>query len=322
MTYEANVVPGQQITAFQVNGVDGTLDNGGITPLEAKVSTITLTVNVKLTPANPITITDDGEYTITGSGEQTITINGSPTVILDNVTISNDDIPIRIIGGEPTLIIKGQTSLTTTSESAAGIQLEGKDTHVKIQGNGTLEINNKNGAGIGSGRSGTCGNIYIEGITAKIDPDYGAGIGGGDCGHCGDIKIENATLTIDKTEGAAAIGCGVPYSEDVITTCGNIEIINSDITANVGNKNAARPAAIGCCGVYGDQAKGSCGNITITLQEGQEKKDAFLSKLTIFGNVEKVGLGGYDDNLKGKVGTITWKWSDGSVIETTPARDI
>lgn len=327
MTYEANVVPDQQITAFQVNGVDGTLDNGGITPLEAKVSTITLTVNARLTPASPITITDDGEYTITGSGDQTITINGSPTVTLDGVTISNDNIPIRIIGGSPTLIIKGKTTLTTTSDYDAGIQLEGKDTHVQIKGTGTLEISIDDkdyyarGAGIGSGLGGTCGNIYINGITAIINSDCGAGIGGGDCGHCGDIKIENANLTIERPEGAAAIGCGLPYKENVITTCGNIEIINSDITANVGNIYEARPAAIGCCGVYNNQAKGSCGNITITLKSGQEKDD-FLSKLTIFGNMEKVGLGGYDDNLAGKVGTIIWKKADGTVIETIPARDI
>lgn len=98
--------------------------------------------------------------------------------------------------------------------------------------------------------------------------------------------------------------------------------INSDITANVGNNYAARPAAIGCCGVYNNQAKVSCGNITITLKSGQEKKDDFLSKLTIFGNVEKVGLGGCEDKLTGKVGTITWKKADGSVIETTSARDL
>ncbi len=319
MTYEANVVPGQQITAFQVNGIDGRLDNSGIIPLEAKVNTITLTAG--LTPANPITITDDGEYTIIGSGDQTITINGSPAVTLDGVTISNDNIPIRIIGGSPTLIIKGKTTLTTTMDDAAGIQLEGKDTHVQIQGSGTLEISNKNGAGIGSGKNGTCGNIDINGITAIITSKIGAGIGGGDCGHCGDIKIENANLTIKGQKGAAAIGCGVPYSKDVITTCGNIEIINSDITANVGNNSAARPAAIGCCGVYNDQAKGSCGNITITLKSDQGEND-FLSKLTIFGNVEKVGLGGFDDQLAGKVGIITWKKADGTVIETIPARDI
>lgn len=319
--WEANVVPDYEITQVKVNDKEVLLSTP-LTPLEAKVNTITLKAG-DLTPADPITITDDGEYTITGSGDQTITINGNPTVTLDNVTISNDNIPIRITGGSPTLIIKGKTALTTTNANAAGIQLEGKDTHVRIQGDGTLEINNgEQSAGIGSGTDGTCGNIDIEGITVTISHvKYGAGIGGGDCGHCGDIKIENAKLTIEKPRGAAAIGCGVANHADVTITCGNIEIVNSEITATVGNNFSARPAAIGCCGAFDNDVQGKCGDITITLKSGQDR-ETFLSKLTIFGNVEKVGLGGYDDNLKGKVGIITWKNADGTVIETTPARDL
>lgn len=324
--WEANVVPGHEITQVKVNGSESTLTKP-LTPLAAKINTITLKVNKLLTPAEPIMITDDGEYTITGSGDQTITIKGNPTVTLDGVTITNDNIPIRITGGNPTLIITGETTLTTTNNDAAGIQLEGESTHVKIQGNGTLKIacsTGGGGAGIGSAKEGTCGNISIDGITATISSNLGAGIGGGDSGHCGNIKIENANLTISRPAGAAAIGCGAPFSAEVTTTCGNIEITNSDITATVGNAFAIRPAAIGCCGVgvHSEKQKGSCGNITITLKSGQEQSD-FLSKLTIHGNVEKVGLGGYDDNLKGKVGTITWKKADGTIIGTpTPARDL
>lgn len=320
--WEANVVPEHEITMVKVNNDKEIILSTSLTPLEAKVNTIMLKAG-NLTPANPITITDDGEYTITGSGDQTITINGNPTVTLDNVTISNDNIPIRITGGSPTLIIKGKTALTTTNANAAGIQLEGKDTHVRIQGDGTLAINNgEQSAGIGSGTDGTCGNIDIEGITATISHvKYGAGIGGGDCGHCGDIKIENAKLTIEKPEGAAAIGCGVANHADATITCGNIEIVNSEITATVGNNSSARPAAIGCCGAFDNGVQGKCGDITITLKSGQDK-ETFLSNLTIYGNVEKVGLGGYDDNLRGKVGTITWRQADGTVIETIPARDL
>lgn len=311
--WEANVMPDYEITQVKVNDKEIPLSTP-LTPLEAKVNTITLKAGDP-TPADPITITDDGEYTITGSG--------NPTVTLDNVTISGDNIPIRITGGSPTLIIKGKTTLTTKNIDAAGIQLEGENTHVRIQGDGTLEIKNSNGAGIGSKRdNGTCGNIDIEGITATINTLYvGAGIGGGECGHCGNITIKDANLTI-TTNGSAAIGCGLPWSYDVITTCGNIEIVNSDITAQVAVSSNAYPAAIGCCGAYNDRAKGSCGDITITLKSDQDK-DSFLSKLTLVnGGGEKVGLGAYNYDLKGKVGTITWKQADGTVIETTPAREM
>lgn len=231
-------------------------------------------------------------------------------VTLDNVTISGGNIPIRITGGNPILVIKGKTALTTTNIDAAGIQLEGENTHVRIQGDGTLGINSSNGAGIGSGKGGTCGNIDIEGTTATISTfNAGAGIGGGDSGHCGNITIKDANLT-KTTKGAAAIGCGSSWnSNNVITTCGNIEIVNSDITATAYPYAGAYPAAIGCCGAYRDSEKGNCGNISITLKSGQDK-DGFLSNLTTNGNSEKVGLGADNNAQKGKVGTITWKQAD------------
>lgn len=292
--WEANVVPEHGITMVKVNNDKKITLSTSLTPLEAKVNTITLKAG-DLTPADPITIT----------------INGNPTVTLDNMTISNDNIPIRITGGSSTLIIKGTTALTTTNMDAPGIQLEGENTNVQIKGNGRLEIKSWIGAGIGSGKGGTCGNIDIEGITATIDNSrsgatrHSAGIGGGECGHCGNITIKDANLTIQGVSEAAAIGCGSPYSYDVITTCGNIEIVNSDITATVIWNFNAYPAAIGCCGAYNDDAKGSCGDITITLKSDQDK-EFFLSKLTLVNaRGKKVGLGAYNYDLKGKVGTIT-----------------
>lgn len=272
------------------------------------VYTYTITVNEPpLTPAKPITISDDGKYIITGSGDQTITISGgSPKVTLNNVTMGNN---INITGGTPTLIIKGNTTLNKNGL----IQISGENTNVTIEGDGTL-----NALAIRSGQYKTCGNITIKGITANISNN----IGGGDCGNCGNIKIENAKITIANGEGAAAIGCGIPYSADVITKCGNIEIINSDITAYAGNNFAAGPAVIGCCGAYNNATKGNCGNITITLQQNQPK-DSFLSKLTLYNtSAEKVGLGACSNNLAGKVGTIIWKQADGTVIETISARDV
>lgn len=320
--WEANVVPvSDEMSDYKINQVKVKV-NGSykeitlskpLAPLEAMVNTITLTAG-NLTPDEPINITDNGrgKYTITGSGDQTITINGNPTVTLKDLTVTPDrQSAIRITGGCPTLIIEGKTTLTTNYFDVAGILLEGKDTHVQIKGSGTLEITNQDGSGIGSGRDGTCGNIYIEGITAKITSMYGAGIGSGRNGHCGDIKIVKANLTINS-DRAAAIGCG--WSDNWTLTCGNIEIIDSDITAAVTEYNGSKPAVIGGNGYVSDS-----GDITITLKSGQGKED-FLSKLTNINPAEKVGLGAYQDNLSGKVGTITWKNADGTVIETIPAR--
>lgn len=326
--WEANLVPGEKAlgNTVTIEADDKTTTctlASAVTLTAAQMYTCMVTVMSKnYTPDNLPNEITEGEYTISGTGTKTITINGSPKVTLNNVTITNDNIPIRIISGNPTLIVNGETTLTSTNSDAAGIQLEGESTHVKIQGKGTLVIKNK-GAGIGSKKGGTCGNIHIDGITVKIETKEGAGIGGGDTGNCGDIKIENTDITIKKPEGSAAIGCGASIAGWVVTKCGNIEISNSNVVATVGNYYAAFPAAIGCCGAFNDSTKGNCGNITIKLKDGQTK-DYFLSQLTIPSNTaDKVGLG-YNETdrvLKGKVGIITWKKEDGTIIETTSARD-
>lgn len=279
---------------------------------------VTLPVIYDLSTAGEIIINDDRKYIITGEGSNAVTISGgSPNVTLQDVTIRDN--VIKITGGTPTLVIKGNVTLTKGE-----IQMQGKSTHIVIEGDG--RDGKLTATGIGSINQ-TCGNITIKGITAQINKreEMGGGIGGVQYGNCGNIKIENATINIANSHGAAAIGCGAPPAppESGVTKCGDIEIIKSDITAYAGNYSALSPAAIGCCGSFSENSKGSCGNITITLKAGQTKED-FLSELKVFHPAfDKVGLGGWDQNtLRGKVGVITWKDANGQVLETVAARDV
>lgn len=276
---------------------------------------VTLPVIYDLSTAGEIIINDDRKYIINGEGSNAVTISGgSPNVTLQDVTIRNN--VIKITECTPTLVIKGDVTLTTGE-----IQMQGKSTHIVIEGDGKLTA-----TGIGSMVNQTCGNITIKGITAQINKrdGCGGGIGGIQEGNCGNIKIENATINIANSHGAAAIGCGAPPTLPAsgVTKCGDIEIIKSDITANAGNFYAAAPVVIGCCGSFSENSKGSCGNITITLKEGQTKDD-FLSELKVSrSEIDKVGLGGYDGTLRGKVDVITWKDANGQVLETVAARDV
>lgn len=103
--WEANVVPDHRITEFQVNGIEGTLNNG-ITPLAAKVNTIELIVGKKVITGGA-TITEPGEYIISGSFDRTITLNADGvTLTLDNVSCEAH-IPIKITQGTPTIKVKG-----------------------------------------------------------------------------------------------------------------------------------------------------------------------------------------------------------------------
>lgn len=254
-----------------------------------------------------VTIIDDGDYHLTGTGSDGVgvTINGSPTVTLKDVTLTNAG--INITGGSPTLIIQGENTLggSIMLSKGANVTIKGNDADNK---NNILNIN-----GCINGSDGKDSNeITIEGITAEITgARWRPGIG-----KCNKIKISNSIITeVSGADACAAIGAGLAE------TCGDIEIINSDITATGSNNFAISSAAIGCGGCY-NGTYAECGSITITLMKDQTKEQ-FEAKLGIYKGAEKVGLGGFDGgNIVGKVGTIIWKSADGKVIETINARDI
>lgn len=269
-----------------------------------------------------VSISDDAKYLLTGTGTGAVTINGSPTVTLQDVTLTaaSKSAPLLITGGNPTIIIKGTTKLEATADYCGGIELRGQNANVIIEGDGKLEIKTKSeAAGIGSGRQDglICGDIYIKDITAEITSSAGAGIGTAKEGSCGNIKIENAKIKITAGNWAAAIGIGhIDYWSD--SKCGNIEIIKSDLDLTVSSNDSYDQAVIGCtASQYGG---GICGNVTITLMKNQTK-DSFLNKLHVpNNNSKKIGQGYAASKYVGNIGTITWKDADGKVIDTEPAQ--
>lgn len=257
--WEANVVPDHAITAFQVNGVEGTLDNGGITPLAAKVNTITLTVgDVSLQPV-------DGKFTINQGddvlikdyeGTEPIVVNGDATITIENVKLTTDGTVMEIANGsDVTLNVKG-TGNEFISTTGSGIGA-GQDTNITIKGmgqaNSSLLVDAGNGnnvVGIGfvlnDREGGTYGDINILAITLTV---YGGdsdayGMAGAAIGtssrtdlydyitvQCGDINIYEASITANSKNGAACIGTAY-WNDNDLCKIENISIKNSTITAN------------------------------------------------------------------------------------------
>ena len=326
--WEANVVPGYEINKVRLNDNKECKITNPVTPAEAaKYYTMEISVTGgAYYPDELPEITDNGEYTISGSGSKNITISsGTPTVTLADVTLTNAI--INITGGSPILIIKRTNTIQGndgSTDNFGGINLS-NNANVTIKGKNADNID-ENVLNITNGNIGSsadyakCGNIKIEGIKAKItSASMVVGIGSGWQGVCGNITINNSKINVNGNNGSAAIGSGYQKSE-----CGNIEITNSDITASGSNYMDDNSAAIGCGGTA-DNYMCICRNITITLKDGQTKEE-FEANLTASNYAEKVGSGGRDNgtntaNLNGKVGTITWKRADGTVIETIAARN-
>lgn len=306
--WEANVVPGVTIKQFLINGITtGTLDNGGITPQEAKVNTIELAVGVVI---GGMTITEPGDYLMKGNYSQTVTIDceGEVNLTLADVTGTYDNgiAPIVIRKGHPTLTVKGTNTLTTSGKEQTSISLASANAHLTLRGNGNdakliLKVTDGNGAG----------NACIGGMKNQ---------------SCGNITIKNLTLTVDATQyrviNAAIIGSGYAISENA--TCGHITISNTDLTVNGSNSNV-NGAVIGTGGAQGTYAntKGinKCGDIKITLMPNQ-LKDEFLGKLAVKYNdeegwtsPEKVGIGSHYIYSSCSTGTIKWYKSDGTEIQ-------
>lgn len=296
--YEANIVPNGAVSKFRITLKDKTAKEMTIgSPVAlaaAKLHLITLTVtNAEITLGNnPVNINDNGEYTISGTGTQTITINGSPTVTLKDVNIANNNC-IHIKSGSPTIILEGtnKLGLTLTQTKEPLFRLEGENTNVTIQGDGTLEIDatvsgNWEAPAIGPVPGKRCGNITILGGTIKAYASTTAGIGSSMNGTCGNITIKNATVHV---KGSPAIGAStLGYGGN--SSCGDILIENTNLTAEVQNEyrysGTYYHVDIGCgCSDSGGTI--TCG--TITIRHIGKTRAEILS--TITGGQPLIGKG-------------------------------
>lgn len=288
--YEANVMPQDMSTTDKfIKIVIGEnifyykpTDNNVGKLHAGNIHTYTITVN-KTYPAGSIipTITDDGEYIIEGNGSETtngIIIQGSPTVTLKNVNIKATT-AIKIESGEPTIIIDGENQLQSTDRDFAGIYVGDK---VIIKG-----INN--------------GNLIVSG--SDRDPGIGS--------KCfNSIKIEDITLTANGGEGSPGIGCQYVLYSGGDFNCGNIEIINSNVTA-IGKHYSyynLDPASVGCGPVFGGTAL-TLG--TIKIENRSKTKAEILSTITKLEH--KIGKGYVGGTLN--IGAITIIASDGTFTD-------
>ena len=138
----------------------------------------------------------------TAATANTITIADGASVTIENVNIS----ATIICSGTATINLEGTNSISAMVPFYAGIQAGGSGTTLTIQGSGSLSAwAGQQGAGIGTGKDGTCGNIIISGgsITARGGM-FAAGIGSGGSG-----KFESITIT-DGINSVTATACKAP----------------------------------------------------------------------------------------------------------------
>lgn len=131
----------------------------------------------------------------TSATSNTITILDGATVTLAGVNINATASAGITCSGSANIILEGTNSVTTSASNYPGIQAGGSTTTLTISGRGSLSaVSDMNGAGIGSGQLGTCGDIVINSGTISANSQYGAAIGCGQYATCGDISINGGTV--------------------------------------------------------------------------------------------------------------------------------
>ena len=261
--WEANVVPGCEITEIKVNGYKSTLSTPHI-PQVAKINTITLdTKPIVPEDAREITgeISDDGNYVVIGDRTEQITItSGSPHIYLKDANINVEDYridnAINITGGNPTIHVVGENNVSVPY--GAGIFVAEGHT-VTIVGHKREDKLPARGANGGSGIGGfmaNAGNIRISNVTVEAhgscssDSDLSAGIGGSYNYSCGTITIDNATVhaygILRNDVITPGIGCGYSYRRGNPTSIPVVTISNSEIhTHRSSNGNGGNADYIG-----------------------------------------------------------------------------
>ncbi len=254
-TYNLTATVGASIYTFEKSGV--TFENGKYYNITVKMERQT-TIDLSAVTTD-ITVPDGFTLTGTLNGEHKISIADGATVTLDNVTINGYDCWSQYAGitceGNATINLKEGTTNTVKGFHGyyPGIQGAAGKT-LTITGTGSLIAHsNGTGAGIGSVREQTCGNIVISGGTITATSDhYGAGIGSGYLGGCGTINISGGTITATGGSYAAGIGSGNEGN------CGDITI-TSGVTSVTATKGSNASNSIGA-GV-----SGTCGTVTIAV---------------------------------------------------------
>ena len=269
-------------------------ENGNIVPVGSGTATITITVteNEKYTGATEtITIVvgrkvaineetgtefvaQDGDQ-ITGTAPNTmhVTIPDGVLVRLNDATIkptTGDATAAIVCTGDATIILEGVNDVQGKDIFKAGIQVGPENKTLTIDGIGKLTAKSNEGAGIGSSRNETCGDIVVRDGDITASSRYGAAIGAGysyynGISKCGNISITGGNITATGEDLGAGIGTGAAHSANCQSLCGDIVITGGKI--EVTTLNASNPwigAAIGTGFSSTNTAKTMCGNIKIS----------------------------------------------------------
>lgn len=279
-TYEANVVPGQEITKFKVNSGEWVNLSKSVMPEKGRWHKIKIDVE----PAGPTPITPgetitEGEYIMTGTFTEGVTLNGDNINLIIEEASNTATTAIHVKGGTPTITVKGTNNSFNCGNTPilldpnANVVIKGSTSN-PADSKLTIRTSTDNAAGIGSASTSSCGNISIADITLDVHGGTGKyggaaiGTNGSFGSSCGNITIENSVVYAKGGTGAAAIGlaCGSdPRS------CGEIVIRHSKIyaTTTYDDFYIGYAACIGH-GAFAYNQPVTVGKITITTDESKE----------------------------------------------------
>ena len=266
--WEGYVAPFSEISSVFVNDTEVLLDNP-ISTSRGKLYDVTINVNIynyyeevdlsKLT--DTYRITKPGKYYFTGRINMInftpIVVEAPATLVLDNVDLNpSTTFQLYITApGTTTIKLKGYNIFSENSSSGrAGITLDGADSHLLIEGPGTLHM--------GSHIHAAIGTPYKKGEEVA----------------CGDITIKNATILMDKvstTNPGSYIGTGACEAQGR-QKHGNITIVNSFISTSA--RNTTKSYGIGTVVDEGLRSPDN-GEIHIYLRKGETEED-FLGRLS------------------------------------------
>ena len=231
--WEANVVPGYEITKLRANGTEERNLSAAITPEAGKFYNITLDKNKGYT--------DDGQgnYTVTtADGLMNVAelVNGGKTDI--NITLDTD---LDLTGKEWTPIGNYEKQYTGTfnggGHTITGLTVTGSDQYAGLFGR------------IGSG--GTVKNVKLEGV--KIESDNDMSSVGSVAGDSYDGNIENCSVSgsVSGNNGTAG-GVVGNQQKGSITGCSSSATVNAGIAAGgvAGGTNIG--ASLTSCYATGD----------------------------------------------------------------------
>lgn len=266
--WEGYVAPFSEISSVFVNGTAVPLDNP-ISTSRGKLYDVTINANIdkadevvdlsKLT--DTYRITKPGKYYFTGGINMInftpIVVEAPATLVLDNVHLHTyTTFQLYITAPDTTTIkLKGNSTFAdyNSNNGKAGITLDGADSHLLIEGPGTLSMYSHIHAAIGT--------PYKKGEEVA----------------CGDITIKNATLLLGNAGAGnqgSYIGTGARDARGR-QKHGNITIVNSFISANP--RNTTKSYGIGTVAAEGLRSPDN-GEIHIYLRKGENEED-FLGRL-------------------------------------------